>query len=180
MASTIFLVALFVIAGWWIWRLNNAHDIRRADTGWLPTELKNAMLVYSEKQFRTNTPFPLVARIDRGYQAPNNTIVLVDFKRRKRQIAYLSDIVEISAQRVAMRGNGVSNVAMHAYVVVIDPDTNSKTPIRIDLEDEASVERRRNHRNALLNGSAIPSRTRHKGICDGCGHQGYCQGPQRR
>lgn len=173
--GTFFISTLLLsLAGWWFWRRMRAQAIRNADASWLPPELKRATLQYTERQFFTKAPFPLVARIDRGYLAASNEIVLVDFKRRKIKRAFLSDVVEISAQRLAMQGAGIRNVAMHAYVVVIDPETSRKTPVLVNLEDESSIVRRRDRLNILRTGNVEPMRTPHQRICAACGHQDYC------
>lgn len=167
---------LLSLSGLWFWRLFRLQSIRKADASWLPSELKRASLQYTECQFFTKAPFPLVARIDRGYLVASTEIVLVDFKRRKTKRAFLSDVVEISAQRLAMQGAGIRNVAMHAYVVVIDPETSRKTPVLVDLEDEFSIMRRRDRLNILREGNVEPTRTSHKRLCATCGHHDYCPG----
>lgn len=163
-------------AGWWLWQRAKILAIRSMDAAWLPAELAGATLRYSERKFFTQSPFPLVARIDRGYMTSTHGIVLVDFKRRRLKRTYLSDIVEISAQRVAMIGAGVKKVAMHAYVVVIDPETNWKTAIRIQLENEASIAKRHVRYRAIRNGAVKPNHTTQRRMCDFCGHSEYCEG----
>lgn len=171
---------LLILAAGWLWRRERVHAIHQEDASWLPLELQRATLQYTEHQFFTKFPFQLVARVDRAYLAEDNKIILVDFKRRKIKRAFLSDVVEISAQRLAMQGAGIKNVEMHAYVVVIDPETNRKTPVLVDLEDKSSLIRRQYRLNTLRNGVVEPTRTSHKRLCATCGHHSYCPGTEAR
>ena len=89
-----------VLFAFWLRRLRQ-HMTERA---WRPRELKNARLIYAEKLFRTWRPFPLVAKVDRAYLL-GEIIVLVELKTRKAPTVYRSDIIELSAQRVAIEGS---------------------------------------------------------------------------
>ena len=71
---------------------------------WMPEALKGHTLAYSERTFRSGDDRPVVARVDRAYRAGNGLIVLVELKTRQADRVHLSDIIELSAQRVALEG----------------------------------------------------------------------------
>lgn len=64
-----------------------------------PEALRDAKLVYVEKLFRIRSPINLVAKLDRGYRNPDGQIVLVELKTRWSHKAYLTDVIQLSAQR---------------------------------------------------------------------------------
>lgn len=58
------------------------------------------------------TPYrQLVARVDRGYRGRNGLITLVELKTRRRD-RYLSEVIALSAQRVALAGETGEPVAV--------------------------------------------------------------------
>src|SRR5688500_6177857 len=96
------LIALAVLAlialGRRVWRVR----IEACEKTWLPSELKNAELVYMERLFKAQSPLRLTARVDRGYRRPSGAITLLEFKTRSVDRPYFSDVIELSAQRVAV------------------------------------------------------------------------------
>jgi len=169
---------MFLVLGatviWFVWRYKKVMEIRLQEESWLPARLQGAMLKFSEKKFFDGGLYPLVAQVDRAYQTLDGEIILVDFKRRSVKRAFESDMVEISAQRVTLLANGVTQVSRLAYVVVIDPSTDVKTPIPIQLEDEEKIRDRQRRFIAISNGKIVPSSTSAAGICRRCGHKRYC------
>jgi CRISPR-associated exonuclease Cas4 len=167
------LVMLAVIA-WILWRSWKAAGAQREEQDWLPARLRAATLSFSEKKFFEDGPYPLVARVDRAYLTPDGETVLADFKRRSAKRTFESDMVEISAQRVAMMANGVNRVSRLAYVVVVDSRTGTKTAIPIQLEDEHQIQDRIRRFIAIQDGRIAPRSTSSAAICRRCGHQTYC------
>lgn len=86
-----------------------------------PDALACARLLYMEKQFRIRRPISLLARIDRAYQAADGTIVLVELKTRWKNRAYPTDVIQLSAQRMALEGQTGQRVAAHAFATVQKP-----------------------------------------------------------
>ena len=54
--------------------------------------------------FRISTPVGLVAKLDRAYRLPSGLLVLVEFKTRWSNQPCLSDVIQLSAQRMAVNG----------------------------------------------------------------------------
>lgn len=171
---TTIVVAALCLLGRRLW-----SDRRRSHLDWLPPELLDAKLVWSEKAFRSEGPVPIAARIDRVYRSPREGLVLIEFKHREKRRAYLSDVVELSAQRYVMRQAG-HIVSRRGYVVVIFPDRTRSVALSVDLEDEQQVERRAFRLVAQREGRATPGVAAHRALCDSCGHRIACRnGPHQ-
>ena len=83
MPDLLTIVAIVAGGAAWLlckaWRSPSRH---RGDLDWLPTELHDAKLVWSEKTFRCHEPPRIAVRIDRAYRAPDGELFLIEFKRR--------------------------------------------------------------------------------------------------
>ena len=92
----------FLTLGIWLWlrvtRFDRTEEISR------PEALREAKLVYMEERFRISRPVGLVAKLDRAYRMPSGAIVLVEFKTRSINQPFLSDVIQLSAQRMDVRG----------------------------------------------------------------------------
>ncbi len=75
---------------------------RRRWSAWLPRELRHAELAYAEKLFRATGPIVLTAKVDRAYRLEGGVLVLLELKTRGFNRPYRSDVIELSAQRVAI------------------------------------------------------------------------------
>ena len=102
-------------------------------------ELRAAELMYIEKRFRIRRPIHLVAQLDRAYRAPDGALVLVELKTRWGG-PQLSDIIQMSAQRMVVEGETGQPVAKHGIVMIERPDAQrSLRSHRIQLWDAAQV-----------------------------------------
>jgi len=88
-----------------LWRAHTHRRVGLAEKAWKPESLKTAALEHAERTFVTERPFRLVAKIDRAYRTPSGLLVLMELKRPPRPRAYRSDIVELSAQKVAIENS---------------------------------------------------------------------------
>jgi len=87
-----------------------------------PELLRDAQLVYMETLFRIRSPIELVARLDRGYLTRQGQIVLVELKKRWSHRPFLTDVIQLSAQRLAVMGQTGRPVSRFGCVVVRSPD----------------------------------------------------------
>lgn len=142
----------------------------RGDLEWLPTELHQARLVWSEKAFRCERPVPMAMRIDRAYMSPSGELVLIEFKRRALRRVHLRDIVELSVQCHVLQQAG-HVVSERAYVVVILPDGACNCALPVDLEDANQVQVRAARLVALQGGLASPRGPVSTVVCADCGHR---------
>ena len=68
----------------------------------LPRELRDARLLYAERLFTATGRLSISARVVRAYRVPSGGIVLLELKTRETDRPYLSDVIELSAQRAAI------------------------------------------------------------------------------
>jgi len=145
------------------------------DDAWLPEELRGAVLVHSEQEFTADTPVRIGAWVDRAYTLPAGTLVLVEFKRRERPVAFLADVVQLSVQRVAIERAGAGRVAPYGYVAVVHPGSGRITPIRVTLEEEAAIFARYDRAARVLSGVSAPAKAREKVLCINCAFRPECR-----
>lgn len=161
-AGVVVLVVAALRARWRSQHTNN----------WLPKELGDASLAYVERTFRSEGSRPIVARVDRAYRSPRGVITLVELKTRAEDRVYLSDVIELSAQRLALSGETGEAVAPVAFVVV---ESNSgRTLMRVKLMSTDEVRKLADRRQDLLDGRLVPRDPAHLALCGKCTHRGRC------
>jgi CRISPR/Cas system-associated exonuclease Cas4 (RecB family) len=133
---------------------------------WRPEELGEASLAYVERTFRSDGPRPIVARVDRAYRSPRGLITLVELKTRREDRTYPSDIIELSAQRLALLSETGEPVAPIA-LVVIESDTGRRSR-RVKLMSIDEVRNVVQRREDLLNGRLVPRPPAIPGLCAAC------------
>lgn len=165
MTAGAFLILLLI---WVLRRLE-----RQGDQTWLPRELRRSTLVYAEKLFRSPGLITLTAKVDRGYRDPAGIIILVELKNRQRDRVSPSDVIELSAQRVAVMAETGGLVALHAYVIVQGP-SGRRVVHRVGLLDVVEVGALIQRRESILIGRAAPRCSRSVRLCRGCVFQRRC------
>lgn len=142
-----------------------------------PPALRDAEVVYMERLFRTSTPVGVVAKIDRAYRLPSGLLVLVELKTRWINQPCLSDVIQLSAQRMAVMGQTGQAVASHAYVMVKTQAGRSlPTAHCVDLMSDDQVIALIRRRDDLLAGRLLPRRPLSLRTCDTCSFRGRCSG----
>ena len=157
------------------WRSLETHAAR-AERALRPAALRDAELVYMEKLFRISTPVGLVAKLDRAYRMPSGLLVLVEFKTRWSNQPFLSDVIQLSAQRMAVMGQTRQAVASYAYVMVKAP-TRRALPIahRVQLMTDEQVIALVRRREEILAGRGVwPRRPVSLKTCDTCAFRAEC------
>lgn len=140
---------------------------------WMPEALKDCTLAYAERTFRSGDDRPVVARVDRAYRGRNGLIVLVELKTRQVDRVHLSDIIELSAQRVALEGQTREPVARIAWVVV--ESAGRRTAHRVTLLPPRALWDLAARRDALLAGAETPNYPATTGVCATCAHRSRCR-----
>lgn len=164
------LVALALVAflGWlllsWRWRRSKA---------WMPLELRRATLAYAETLFCAAGPVALTAKVDRAYRVEGKALTLVELKTRRSNRHYHSDVIELSAQRVAIMRQTGEEVVLHGYVVVQTAD-GSRTFHRVELLNAAEVDVLIDRREAILKGIVRPQSTCAPNLCRQCKFKKKC------
>ena len=167
-------LVFIVIAGFVAWSLLRAADLpARTDAAWLPAELRDARLLWTEETFHHEGDISMTVRVDRVYRTRDGRLTLIEFKRRAAHRTYRSDVVELSAQRYVLQKVGHA-VDRRAYVVLVSPDGGSARALLVELQDAEQIERRAARYVELVSGARAPGRCIHTTICRGCGHRSIC------
>ena len=169
-AAAVICVALVMA-----WRRSLETHAARAERASRPAALRDAELVYLEKLFRISTPVGLVAKLDRAYRLPSGLLVLVEFKSRWSKQPCLSDVIQLSAQRMAVMGQTGQSVASHGYVMVKAP-TKQALPIAhlVNLMTDQQVVALVRRREDVLAGRALPRRLLSRETCLSCAFRAQC------
>lgn len=138
-----------------------------------PSELKDAELIYLEKRFNVSEPVRLSARLDRAYRMPSGVIVLMELKTRSVNRAFSSDVIQLSAQRLALERETRHVVAQYGYVVAQTPDGARKAH-RVRLVSGEAVVALARRREAILGGRINPRPAASVGLCRTCGYRSIC------
>jgi hypothetical protein len=146
-----------------------------SERSWRPAELRDAKLVCSEQIFRAEGTVPLVAKIDRGYRDAKGAIILVELKTRKVNRPYPSDIIELSAQRLAVQMQTGERVASYGYVLIQQIGRKSKVPHRVKLLSNEEVIAIARRREGLLSGIVEAGYACSQGLCKRCAFKKECK-----
>lgn len=140
-----------------------------------PAALRDAELVYMERLFRASKPVGVVAKIDRAYRLPSGLLVLMELKTRWINQPCLSDVIQMSAQRVAVMGRTRQTVASYAYLMVKAP-TRRALPIahRVQLMSDEQVVALVRRREDILAGRVLPRRPQSRKTCLSCAFREQC------
>ena len=146
-----------------------------------PAALRDAELVHVEKTFRTTSPVPIAAKLDRAYRLPSGQLVLVELKTRWNGAPNFSDVIQLSAQRVALSAATGQTVAAEAFVLIARPDVR-RSPVahRVDLMSADQVVALVRRREAILADRISPRYTGEVGHCRGCAFSSQCHGAGRQ
>ena len=147
--------------------------LRRGSKAWMPLELRRATLAYAETLFCAAGPFALTAKVDRAYRVKGKALILVELKTRRSNRPYHSDVIELSAQRVAIMRQTGEEVALHGYVVV-QTAHDSRTFHRVDLLSAVEVDALIERREAILEGLVRPQGVGAPNLCRQCEFEKKC------
>ena len=170
------LVGLLAIASilgvaWWLSKRRRAGAMPLN----LPMELRDARLQYAEQQFTATGRPSITARVDRAYRLPFGAIVLLELKTRATDRPYLSDVIELSAQRAAITLQTGEPVADQAYVAVRRPGGARPNvhPVQLMSIDEVAALALR--RKAIVSGRLAPTYAGSARICSQCAFAPRCE-----
>jgi CRISPR/Cas system-associated exonuclease Cas4 (RecB family) len=138
-----------------------------------PSDLRDAELLYLEMRFDTSEPVRLSARLDRAYRMPSGLIVLLELKTRSVNRAFPSDVIQLSAQRLAIERQTRQVVAHHGYVVAQTPG-GAREAHRVQLVSGEEVVALVRRREAILAGRINPRPAASVRICSICAYRSIC------
>jgi hypothetical protein len=162
---------VFIVLWWRLWQRPSEEE--------LPPELRRTRLVYAERLFRSLGPISITAKVDRVYRDAKGALVLVELKTRMAHRAYRSDVIELSAQRVALMAQMGESVADHAYVLTERPDGLRTGCHRVRLMEPVDLNALVTRREKLLAGKVEPQPTCAPGMCQKCAFVRPCDPPWR-
>ena len=174
MVLLIVAACLLVLAGHRACRCWRRAVGQVVDAWWRPPDLEHAPVAFSERTFRTIRPFPLIARVDRGFRVADE-IVLVELKTRARHVAYRSDVIELSAQKAAVEGAGAGWVSSLAWVVTEDRSTGRRRTHRVMLWGQAALARLEARREGILKRGLEPQAPETTALCRTCAFRAACR-----
>ena len=170
--SAILVVLLFIGSAVLFVRLRQGAVTSDDERG-LPRALIGAEIAYAERTFRS-VRTRLVARLDRAYRV-DGELKLVELKTRARDVVYMSDIVEMSVQRIAVQDEAGEAVSIDAWVVVQNSDTGSRRHHKVRLlgRDEIAMLAER-YRDVAGGRITAPNPARSLSQCRQCSHCDRC------
>lgn len=141
----------------------------------LPLELRAAWLIYTERLFQSGGQVSITAKVDRVYRNAAGELVLVELKTRRTACVFPSDLIELSAQRVALAAQTKEAVAEHAYVCTETPEGRGSGWHRVELMRTEQVRAVALRRESLLTGGAAARNTPWQENCRLCPFQRKCK-----
>lgn len=163
------------LALWMIVALRRRRAARADRMEWAgnPSELRDAELRYLEKRFDVSEPVRLSTKLDRAYRMPSGVVVLLELKTRSVSRVFPSDVIQLSAQRLALERKTRHVVAHHGYVVTQTPD-GAREAHRVRLVSEEAVVALVRRREAILAGWINPRPAASIGVCRTCAYRSIC------
>jgi CRISPR-associated exonuclease Cas4 len=125
--------------------------------------------------FYTKRPVRLIAKVDRVYKDERATHFVTELKRRVKTQVYLSDVVELSAQKVAIERGSRRSAAEIGFVVIEHPVTQKRTPIPVQLLREQEIIALATRYERLIVGGAMPDKANVAGLCRSCAYADRCR-----
>jgi CRISPR-associated exonuclease Cas4 len=167
-------VLLLAVALAVAWHLFRRHRARVAEWRDRPAALRDAELICVEGQFRSKSRWPIVARVDRAYRLPTGVVVLVELKTRSAPAVRTSDVIQLSAQRVAVEDELRVRVSDEAFVLF--PGRHSAPPAArvVRLMSREQIEAVAARRRRLIDGIELPQWPDSEHVCHGCGQRAAC------
>lgn len=136
--------------------------------------LVKGRLIFAEKTFSINVPIDLTVRVDRVYH-DGIAMTLMEFKTRITDQVYPSDIIELSAQRLAVESSTGERVHSFGYIVLQHPVTRRRTIRKVSLLSAEDVIGIANRQRFLMGGALPPRYAANPECCLRCEYKSECR-----
>ena len=147
--------------------------VRAGDAQGLPAELRGAEIAFAEVTFRSHRR-RLVARLDRAYRTSDG-LQLVELKTRAHDAVYMSDIIELSVQRIAVEDDARELVSGEAWVVVQNSQSGARRPHKVRLLGVGEITAMSERYSDVVRGKVgRPNPSRSLSQCAQCSHKDRC------
>ena len=90
-------------------------------------------------------------------------------------VAYSSDVIELSAQRLVIEKSTGERVSEIGYVLAQDPSGKRRSVHKVRLLPGADVIALARRREAILKGRIVPRYTSSQGLCSHCAYRAECK-----
>ena len=167
----VILCGLFV--AWLVWRALQRRKNRAND--WMPRELRVSRLAYAEQLFRSEGLVAVSAKVDRAYRDQAGVVTLVELKTRKPERVYLSDVIELSAQRHALNSQTREEVSKHGYVLVQVIARRTRVAHRVKLLTDGQFASLLARRERLFAELELPNPPYSTALCERCAYFAQCK-----
>lgn len=169
------LLVLLAGAALLLWGAHRRITASRREAGrqWDLAAFADKRLLYSEQLFRAPKS-RLVAKVDRAYAGPDDALELLELKTRPHHRVYRSDVIEMSAQRVAVEEVDGRRVLDTAFVLTESTHDGSRQLHRIQLMEGAAVLALRDKRHRLLRGEIRGEAAKTQALCNACAYAKEC------
>lgn len=168
--ALVVVIVFITAAALWIRQQLRANG---GDEQGLPLELRGAEIAFAERGFRSQRR-QLVARLDRAYRTAGG-LHLVELKTRAHDTAYMSDVIELSVQRIAVEDEVGESVSRDAWVLVQNSRTGARRPHRVRLMGVHEITAMSERYSAVVRGQVgRPNPSRSVSQCAQCAHKIRC------
>ena len=114
------------------------HAMSRTRPCWFPEELRYASLAYAEQTFSLDHPIKLIARVDRAYRYKGK-LTLMEYKIRRVERVFMSDVIELSVQKMILELASGAKVNEYGFVVVERPDLPGRRAFKVFLLNHKQI-----------------------------------------
>jgi CRISPR-associated exonuclease Cas4 len=172
----VLVLAVALAVSWWLL----CRRARVAEWRQRPAVLRDAELLWVESKFRSTSHWPIVARVDRAYRLPSGLVVLVELKTRSTAVVRMSDVIQLSAQRVAVEDELGVPVSDEAFVLIPGRDSAPLIARSVRLMSREQVDDLAARRRRLIDGLDRPRWPEGEHVCHGCGQRATCRSAGER
>jgi CRISPR-associated exonuclease Cas4 len=169
------VIALAVLA-WLMWRRRARH----AEWRQRPAALRDAQLLSVEAEYRSKGARPIVARVDRAYRLPSGLVTLLELKTRSTAVVLPSDVIQLSAQRIALEDELGLQVSDEAFVLI---PARAPAPLAVrsvQLMSRVAIDALVERRWRLMDGLEVPRWPECGHVCRRCGQSAACRAAGER
>jgi hypothetical protein len=137
----------------------------------LPEMLRDAKLLWKERAVRCSTPVSLHGTLDEAFVDRSGTMILSETKLRRLKRVYASDVLQLSAYKLALEGEG-KRVAGKGFVRVITPGGNEYKVVTLMSADEVIAARKLH--GDLVRGRSTGAKCNVESVCRSCEYKKPC------
>lgn len=141
---------------------------------WQSFDQGGCHLLFAEKTFSIDEPIKLTVRVDRAYR-DGSALTLMELKTRNGERVYPSDVIELSAQRLAVEHSTGERVHDFGYIVLQHPVTRRRSTHMVSLLSQDDVIGIARRQKLLIVGALPPRHASNPECCRQCEYQSECR-----